>query len=99
MRSFKLHRKIKIYLPEFRQTIYTERYPYVYLSENGVFFSNLKTMDPIMAFESSVPRMYFQSDSNASLAFNNISKAAKEGYNRLLIEERGVYDLSVRASK
>ena len=85
---YKLRKPLEIYVPDLRQTIYTGRYPYIYLSANAIYLSDIKTTDSTVAFNSSVPRLFFSTLEDAWMAFCAIQRASMDGCRRLSIEEK-----------
>lgn len=94
MRCFKLQKPLIVSDICERQTIYTETIPYVYLSSNGIFFSKIKTKNPIEAFKRSATQLFFYSLDNASTAFDAIHSAARAGYDRIDIDEHNLRDIT-----
>lgn len=99
LKYFKLNRKLRIDFPETRQTIFTDRYRYVYLRANALYFSNFLTDNPNYAFRTSGPKLFFRSIPNVSQAYYAIRRSAKEGYNRVIIDEIGDFDINIRAAR
>ena len=99
MKRFKLHRKLIIEVRDLNQTIYTDRYPHVYLNTNAIYFSDKVTDDPIRAFEMAVPMIFFDSTRDASMAFYTIKQADREGYDCIVIKEQDLHTLSIKVVK
>lgn len=98
MKCFKLKTNLQIIDVELGKRIYTKMYPYVYLDANGIFFSDILTENPIEAFKSSVPQLYYNGLSEASTVYFSIKRGAEEGYRRICIDVRGG-NLSIQFAK
>jgi len=97
LKYFRLNRKLRIDVPETRQTIFTDRYRYVYLRANAIYFSQYLTDNPNLAFRTSGAKLFFRSIPNVSQAYYAIRRSAKEGFNRIIIKELGDFGVTIRA--
>ena len=87
MKRFKVKRVLTISDLTQCQTICTQTMPYVYLNVNGIYFSPIRTNDPLKAFKNSASQLFFLDLDNAAMAFDAIRNAAGAGYDRVDIEE------------
>jgi hypothetical protein len=79
MRRFKLKNSLTISDLADGRTVHTETMPYVYLNVNGIYFSPIRTNNPVKAFNESASQLYFLNLDNAAMAFSAIKRAAKSG--------------------
>lgn len=79
MKRFKVKRVLTISDLTQCQTICTQTMPYVYLNVNGIYFSPIRTNDPLKAFKNSASQLFFLDLDNAAMTFAAIKRADKTG--------------------